>query len=254
MSQTPATTVNQRERRPSEADPTVSAPLTSQSDMAPGSGEQPHSPETARLVPRANEDQTQPPPEEDTMSHSMLTEGLTDSRPADIPSAPGFKLTELWGDKKKQPKKRKRQNNNLSRNVKKKATKSPKSKKADGDLSIDHDPNLSQILGGSLNEMMADSPTVLDPRGASSPADGETQQTRPVRRRGTTRLTAVKQQLREALDENSRLKNAIGLLENDIDAKNKNLIKFRKHDTVVKIRDKETESAYRRIEVGTVNI
>ena len=74
----------------------------------------------------------------------------------------------------------------------------------------------------------------VDPRGASSPADGETQQTRPVRRLGTTCLTAVKQQLSEALDENSRLKNAFGLLENDIDAKNKNVIKFRKHDTVQK--------------------
>ena len=141
MSQTPATTVNQREQQPSEADPTVSVPLMSQSDMAPGSGQHPHSLETARSVSRANEDQTQPPPEEENMSHRMLTGGLTDSRPADIPSQG--------------------QNNNLSRNVKKKATKSPKSKRADGDLSIDCDPNLSQILGGSLKEKMAGSPTVL---------------------------------------------------------------------------------------------
>ena len=178
---------------------------------------------------------------------------LSHSQSADSSPAPDSKVSELPGDtcNKKQLKKQKRPINiTAHRNVKKKTVKSPKSKKADGNKSVDYDPNLSQILGGSLNDMLAsetpmphstsndsligDSPSVPNPREASSPAGGETQQAAPVRRRGTTRLTAVKQQLSEVLEENHRLKNAIGLLESDIDTINKNLTKIRKCDVAQK--------------------
>ena len=139
-----------------------------------------------------NADQTQSPAEDKVMPTPVPIGDQDKSPSVDIPSASGSNKTEPSRDKgKKLMKKRKRLESNLARNVRNKASKSP-------------------------NELS-------EPRGASSPSNRETQPAAPVRRRGTTRLTAVKHQLTEALEENSRLKNVIRLLETDIDKKNKDL-------------------------------
>ena len=58
--------------------------------------------------------------------------------------------------------------------------------------------------------------------------------TAPVRGRGGTRLTAVKQQLSEALEEMASLKNTIASLETEIDRKNKEIVRIKECDTTQK--------------------
>ena len=128
-------------------------------------------------------------------------------------------------------KKRKRPKEQSTRNVKSKANKkqAPPTK----------DPSLSQILGPSLDEMIAlntplpDSGDSFDcsiavPRASSSPSgDAPERRTGRGQRKGT-RLTAVKQQLMELTEENTRLKNSIKLLESEIDTNNKEIVRKKK--------------------------
>ena len=114
---------------------------------------------------------------------------------------------------KKALRKRKIPTTKDSRKSNKNPNKSQKSETSVSNVS-GGDVSLTQILGPSLEEMMASdtpvnrshdsllgtSPTQSTPKGASSPAAPSDEEHRvPVRRRGTTRLTVVKHQLSEAL-------------------------------------------------------
>ena len=137
-------------------------------------------------------------------------------------------------------KKRKRGKGQSTRNVKSKPSKKQAPPRKD--------PSLSQILGASLDEMLASNTplpdsndsfdgSITDPQASSSPTvgsapSGDASERRAGRgQRKGTRLTAVKQQLADLADENVRLKNSIKLLESDIDAKNKEITRKNKSDS-----------------------
>ena len=162
--------------------------------LSVSNGDQSEAPSKVTLpgsVPNA--DQSQAPPE-------VTPSGPEADHSVDnAPSLPGN------GQAQKQLKKRKRLNSKGDR----KSKKPHKSKKA-----------------GPIVPDTSD----CDPDGSSpaAPTRGETEHTVPVKRRGITRLTAVKQQLSEALENNMALKNSLALLESDIDKKNKELVNIKK--------------------------
>ena len=131
-------------------------------------------------------------------------------------------------------KKRKKSKEQSTRNIKSKASKkqAPPTKK----------PSLSHIFGPSLDEMMAANTPLPDsgdsfdcsiavPRASSSPSgDAPERRTGRGQRKGT-RLTAVKQQLLELTEENTRLINSIKLLESELDTKNKEIVRKNKSDS-----------------------
>ena len=228
MPQSPVSAhVSQVEQAPLEG---VPSPLVSSGDQSQAPTEV-ASPEIVCPESEINNGQSQAPPEVTGPAASEAAPGTDNAahKPDSVMS-------------KKQQIKRKRLNSKDDRKDKKK----PKNSKKSGTSNIsDCDPSLSQILGPSLEEMMASdrshdslpgtSPTQPVSHSASSPSvPNDEEPTAPVRRRGGTRLTAVKQQLSEALEEMASLKNTIALLETEIDRKNKEIVRIKKCDTTQK--------------------
>ena len=143
-------------------------------------------------------------------------------------------------------KKRKRNNKKEGRNVKTKSNDS---------TVLNKESSLSQILGPSLDELLAtntplpasdvsaddDSASlsvplaVSSPTAASVPSDGK----RSRAGRKPTRLTAVKELLKAQTEENDRLMNSIKLLEKEIDKKNKEIDKKTELDSKQKLEIKK---------------
>ena len=101
------------------------------------------------------------------------------------------------------PRKRKRVNGKMERNVKKKQSKT----------TCPESPCEASSPDASLNDEVTTGSKVTKGRS-----------------RGVTRYTVAKKQLDDALEETVRLKNVISLLESEIDLKNKELSKLRKND------------------------
>ena len=118
------------------------------------------------------------------------------------------------------------------------------------DLSTHIDPSLTQILGPSLNVMLATDMPLPDsdnsslesvtssPAATSSSSSGKTRANNKP-----TRYTAVKQQLKLQMEENERLIMSLRLLEQDIDDKNKLIEKLNKCDSSQKLEIKKLSKA-----------
>ena len=134
-------------------------------------------------------------------------------------------------DKKesKGDKKRKRPSVKNGRNVKSKPESSSPHRK---------DTSLTQILGPSLNDLLS-SPPASD---ASAGADNGESSSVPLaarEKRKPVRLTAVKQQLQQRVEESERLKTTVQLLEKEIDRKNKEIERINKNVSSHKIEIKK---------------
>ena len=120
------------------------------------------------------------------------------------------------------------------------------------------DPSLTQILGPSLDVMLATNTPLPDsasssdecvpssvPPVANSPAATSSSASSKTRAgRKPTRLTAVKQQLKLQMEENERLVISMRLLERDIDEKNKLIDKLNKRDSSQKLEIKKLSKSY----------
>ena len=118
------------------------------------------------------------------------------------------------------------------------------------DLSTHIDPSLTQILGPSLNVMLATDMPLPDsdnsslesvtssPAATSSSSSGKTRATNKP-----TRYTAVKQQLKLQMEENERLIMSLRLLEQDIDDKDKLIEKLNKCESSQKLEIKKLSKA-----------
>ena len=125
------------------------------------------------------------------------------------------------------------------------------------DLSTHIDPSLTQILGPSLNVMLAtdtplpdsdnsslESVTLSVPLTTSSPASTSSSSSGKTRANNKpTRYTAVKQQLKLQMEENERLIMSLCLLEQDIDDNNKLIEKLNKCDSSQKLEIKKLSKA-----------
>ena len=120
------------------------------------------------------------------------------------------------------------------------------------------DPSLTQILGPSLDVMLATNTPLPDsasssdecvpssvPSVANSPVATSSSASSKTRAgRKPTRLAAVKQQLELQMEENERLVISMRLLERDIDEKNKLIDKLNKRDSSQKLEIKKLSKAY----------
>ena len=148
-----------------------------------------------------------------------------------------------------------KKNKNKQRKVKRKPTEPPRS---------NTDASITEILGPSLNELLAPSTPMPNGRSGSAPSDssmtspqatssptltagrsnsspkhrGRGYSKQPANRQGT-RITAVKEQLEQQVDENLRLTYTIKLLEKEIDKKNKELNTKHKADMAQKLEIKK---------------
>ena len=130
-------------------------------------------------------------------------------------------------------KKRKRPSLKNGRNVKSKPESSSPHRK---------DTSLTQILGPSLNELLS-SPLASD---ASAGVDNGESSSVPLaapEKRKPVRLTAVKQQLQQRVEESERLKTTVQLLEKEIDKKNKKIKRINKNVSSHKIEIKKLTAA-----------
>ena len=182
---------------------------------------------------------SQPVPEKGTSNsidaQSNTTNGGSTNRELD-----GRSSTDKHGQQSrvrkdgKGDKKRKRPSNKNDRNVK---------SKADSSSPLQEETSLRQILGPSLNELLES--TVSPPASNVSTNDGTSSSMALVARanRKPVRLTAVKQQLQQQIEENERLKNIIKLLEKEIDKKNKEIERKNKSESSHKIEIKNLTQA-----------
>ena len=182
---------------------------------------------------------SQPVPEKGTSNsidaQSNTTNGGSTNRELD-----GRSSTDKHGQQSrvrkdgKGDKKRKRPSNKNDRNVK---------SKADSSSPLQEETSLTQILGPSLNELLES--TVSPPASNVSTNDGTSSSMALVAHanRKPVRLTAVKQQLQQQIEENERLKNIIKLLEKEIDKKNKEIERKNKSESSHKIEIKNLTQA-----------
>ena len=159
----------------------------------------------------------------------------------------------------------KKSQDSKSKNAKRKRAiqKETRNVKAKSSQPSDQEVSLTQCLGKSLTEMLAcetplpesDSDRSAEfsllplpeatslPSGTTGTAAGGSGEPAARLTRKGTRLTAVKQRLAEQLDENVRLKNAMKLLEKEIDIKNKELDCKNKCDSMQKSEIKKLTAA-----------